>query len=145
MSRLDRDRAAKILVDATAMGDRKAAEKWKVTERTIRNYRKALGTDPELSASFRENAEEAERSWHLIRNRFLRDVTEHLRDLCLKAKPEQIKDVREAIKDIGELDLAREALGVGSGDRREGPPPPADARGRDAEGDERGSGSGSDG
>lgn len=121
MPRIDKDRAAKILVDAAAMGDRKAAEKWEVSERTIRNYRKALPRDPELSSSFRENAEEADRSWHLIRNRFLRDVTEHLRALCLDAKADQIDDVRAALKDIGELELAREALGVGAGARRENP------------------------
>ncbi len=123
--RRDPERAARILVDATAMGDRKAAEKWKVSERTIRNYRKALTKDEELADSFRESSAEAERNWHLIRNRFLRDVTEHLRELCLKADASQIKDVREAIKDIGELDLAREAL-VGSEHHQPGPATSAD-------------------
>lgn len=119
------ERAAKVLVDAEAMGDVQAAEKWKVDERTVRNYRRRLEVDPEFSAAFLEKQREAERAWHLIRNRFLRDVTEHLRTLCLSAKAKQIADVRQAIKDIGELDLAREALGVGSGDHQPRPPPPS--------------------
>jgi len=149
MARRNPDRAAKILVDAAAMGDRKAAERWKVSERTVRNYRAALSTDEKLAATFTETAHEAERSWHLIRNRFLRDVTEHLRELCLKAEPGQIKDVREAIKDIGELDLAREALGVSSGDSQQGPTLPAspggdapEAEGHSAEADDPGAGAG---
>ena len=137
--RRDADRAAKILVDAAAIGDRKAAEKWKVSERTIRNYRVALKKDANLAASYRENATEADRSWHLIRNRFLRDVTEHLRELCLSASSEQIADVRAAIKDIGELDLAREALGVGTGDHREGATSSKDAGGGVAEDGDEGS------
>jgi hypothetical protein len=126
MSKLNVSRAARILVDAEAMGDVRASEKWKVDERTIRNYRSRLQTDPDLSAAFTEKTREAERAWHLVRNRFLRDVTEHLRELCLKAEPGQISDVRAAIKDIGELDLAREALGVGPSDHHSGQQTPGD-------------------
>lgn len=122
------ERAAKVLVDAEATNDRLASEKWQVDERTIRNYRERLRTDPNFAAAFAEKARAAERTWHLVRNRFLRDVTEHLRQLCLQATPEQIKDVREAIKDIGELDIAREALGVGNRDHQPGPAATTDAR-----------------
>lgn len=132
----DRDRAARVLVDAVLLGDKKAAERWQITERTIGNYRSRLKTDGELSELYDRIGREAERNWHLVRNRFLRDVTEHLRELCLKAGPEQIKDVREAIKDIGELDLAREALGVGTGDRHESTSLAADAGRSDASEDE---------
>lgn len=119
--KLNIDRAAKILVDAEAMGDKKAAEKWEVDERTVRNHRRRLQSVPELASAFNEKSAEAERVWHLVRNRFLRDVTEHLRNLCLKADASQIGDVRQAIKDIGELELAREALGVGVRDHQPRP------------------------
>lgn len=41
----DADKAAKLLVEATMFGDAKAAEKFKVTPRTLRNYRKRLSED----------------------------------------------------------------------------------------------------
>lgn len=142
--KLNVPRAAKILVDAEAMGDARAADKWKVDVRTIERYRARLQTDRDLSDAFAEKSREAERAWHLVRNRFLREVTEHLLTLCKTAKVDQISDVRQALKDVGELELAREAL-VGSGDHQPSPPPTGDARKPPAEEGGGGEGSGAEG
>lgn len=56
MARPERDNefAAQALVDAALTSDRKACEKHKITDRTLRNYRAALETDAELSGAFRQ-------------------------------------------------------------------------------------------
>jgi hypothetical protein len=43
------DRAAKVLCDAAAMGDRACSEKWGVTTKTIKRYRSRLNCDPLMS------------------------------------------------------------------------------------------------
>lgn len=129
----DRERAARVLVDAVLLGDKKASQRWQVTERTIGNYRARLKSDEALSELYERIGREAERNWHLVRNRFLRDVTEHLRELCLKAGPDQIKDVREAIKDIGELDITQRALNVDDQPPKPRPAAQTDARGAESD------------
>jgi len=106
----DRDRAARILVDAVEMGDGPAAKKHGVSPRTLWNYRKRLGEDGAFAEAFRLKGIEAERGWHAARTRFLREIVEHLRSLCLQATPEQIDDVRKAVESVGNLDVASSAL-----------------------------------
>lgn len=48
----NQQRAAEVLKDALALGDRKTAEKWGCTEKTVRNYRERLKTDADFSAFF---------------------------------------------------------------------------------------------
>ncbi|WP_019584690.1 hypothetical protein [Deinococcus apachensis] len=42
MTKRDNPRAARILVDAALFGDRNACKPYKITDRTLRNYRTAL-------------------------------------------------------------------------------------------------------
>lgn len=63
MPAFDRERAAAILVDALYLGDQTAAEKWKVTSRTLRNYRERLATDPVFSAIFHEKRQASGALW----------------------------------------------------------------------------------
>lgn len=61
--KLNRERAAAILVDAAYMGDEEAAKKWKVTVRTIFNYRERLKSDAILSELFHQKRAVAEVNW----------------------------------------------------------------------------------
>lgn len=124
--KLNRERAARILVEAEAIGnDRKASEKLGITDRTIRNYRTALESDPELSALFRKYAAAESRSWHLARTRALRIANQ--RAVQLLENEEDLDKVTRFIEKTGGVDIAGEALGVSSRPGREGPPAPEDA------------------
>lgn len=128
-TRINRDRAARILVDAITLGDKTAADRHKVSEKTVQRHRARLKTDLELSALVRELGKEAEHGWHFARARFLRRTLAKLDEMVQAATPEQFEHVIEAMKAAGELDLATEALGVGSVDRQQGPPAAEDPDG----------------
>lgn len=53
VAKRDNQAAARALADAVLTDDRTAAAKHGIIDRTLRRNRKALDTDPELSASFR--------------------------------------------------------------------------------------------
>jgi hypothetical protein len=58
------ERIAEILVDAfITKDDRKTAERYQITDRTLRNWRAALDTNEELSALFREKKAKASEGW----------------------------------------------------------------------------------
>lgn len=109
--KFNRVRAARVLLEAETIGnDRKAAEKLGITDRTIRNYRKALESDPVLSALFREYATEEARGWHIARVRALRIANQRAVEL-LEVEADLDKITR-FIEKTGGVDMAGEALGV---------------------------------
>ena len=63
MSTFNRERAAKALSDAALMGDRAAAQKYDVTQRSIENWRSRLDDDPIFSALFQELRQEKNKQW----------------------------------------------------------------------------------
>lgn len=158
--KIDYDRAAKILIDTFEVGSAKAAERWKVTERTIQNYKTKLETDASLQEAFRRLSSiakatwdreraQAELGWRLEAHKALRASLATHRKLLERAEElakstddirvvaKLIAEVSKAVQRMGELDVAREALGVGSGDRQQGSAPAANAGGdpRAAEGE----------
>jgi hypothetical protein len=126
---INRDRVARILVDAITLGDRTAADRHKVSVKTVERHRARLKVDPVLSALVRELGKEAEHGWHFARARFLRRTLQKLDEMVQEAKPVHFEHVIEAMKAAGELDLATEALGVGSSARGQGPSAPEDPSG----------------
>jgi len=134
--KLDLERAARILVDAAEMGDRKAAEKWKVSQRTVENHRARLRTNPELAALFGQFAKTAQAtsavSWAADRASVLKAAA--ARALTLLAKEDDLDKVSRLVEKFGELELAGTLLGEGAGDRREGKAPAAASGGGDQEG-----------
>lgn len=50
-------------MDAAYLGDEAAAKKWKITTRTIHNYRERLATDDKLSELFHQKNKRAEVGW----------------------------------------------------------------------------------
>lgn len=57
------ERASQILVEAEFSGDLPTAEKWGISDRTIRNYRYRLESDPVFAKLFREKRALFCRSW----------------------------------------------------------------------------------
>lgn len=130
MSKLNRERAARILVEAEACGnDQKAAKQLKISDRSIRNYRKLLSTDPVLAALFRAYSEEEFRGWHLARVRALRRANERAVELI--EKESDLDKVTRFIEKTGGVDMAGEALGVGSQHHQPGPAASEDQSGED--------------
>lgn len=123
----DREHAARVLVDALTMGDRTAADRNKVSEKTVQRYRARMREDPALAELVQKKGRTAEHGWHFARARFLRRTLEKLDKMVQKAKPEDMPNVIEALKAAGDLDLASEALGVGSRAGDQGSPPAEDA------------------
>jgi hypothetical protein len=130
MSAFDAERAAHVLVDATYHGDAKAAEKWKITKRTVENYRARLPKDPHFSSLFASKLKHAEGGWRASRRKTLRAGLDKLSELISKAtSPEHIPAVTGAVKVLGELEVTAEALNVGDGGDQPGEQPPEDAGG----------------
>lgn len=117
MPAFDRDRAARILVDAIALGDKAAADKWQVSEKTIQRYRERMQSDPDLSAFVQSILAAEAREWRKVRLNFLRTSIAKLTTLVEAAsEPKHIRDVSEAIRVVGELQLASDALNVDAGE-----------------------------
>lgn len=112
MSTFNAERASRILLDAMLYGDGTAAAKWKVSERTVRNHRARLETDGDFAALFLKRKTAADSDWRVVRLHFLRKSIAKLETLVDAATtPASIRDVAEAIRVIGELQLASDVLG----------------------------------
>jgi hypothetical protein len=111
----DNHLAARALVDALLTNDRTAAAKHGITDRTLRRYREALETDPELSALFRVMRDAAlTSSWTQELDRSLTELMAEVRARIPKL-PQSIEGferVVDAIRALGEIAVAREVLGA---------------------------------
>ncbi len=105
----DPERVAEILVDAFTLGDGTAARKWRITTRTVRNYRVRLKTDTELSAIFHQKRVTNEDELSTLRVRFLRRALAVLEEK-ITAPEAAIYDIAGAVKIVGELHQVAEAL-----------------------------------
>jgi hypothetical protein len=116
---LNTERAARILVDAAYLGDTRAAEKWKITTRTIENYRARLKTDHELSALFATMRAAAEGNWKHELGRALttgiRKLARLLEDVTI-AEADTIEAVTGAVKALSEIAITGEVLNAGNAD-----------------------------
>lgn len=56
-------RAAMVLCDAMIMGDRKAAEKWGITQRTVQKYRHRLENDEQLRTLTNKYRQQQTEKW----------------------------------------------------------------------------------
>jgi len=109
-SRVDLDRAASVLLDAWMVGDRKAAERWECSERTVQNYRTRMASDPKLAELFAAKKKTNEGDWKSVRRHFLQTAIGKLALLVENATQDQIREVAGAIKIIGDLEVVTEAL-----------------------------------
>ena len=106
------------------MGDAAAAQKWGLSDRSIRNYRARLDDDPELAALFYAKKAALMGAWGDAAGRFLGRALERLELLVAEADhPSYIGDIADAVKVVGELAIAKEVLGEPESDSQ-GPQPP---------------------
>jgi hypothetical protein len=61
--KFDPEFAATVLLEAVFTSDRKACEKFNITDRTLRNYRARLNSDADFSALFQKKKALLDRAW----------------------------------------------------------------------------------
>lgn len=108
--KLDRAKAIRILIDAARLGDRKACDLHKITDRTLRNYRARLDGDPKLTEAFRVKNKAEDLTWKAARRSALTKGIQKLEALIDGALPDQIRDVANAVKILGELEITQGVL-----------------------------------
>src|SRR5438270_895291 len=117
----NRERAARILVDASYTSSAKAAKKWKINERTVQLYRARLANDLELARLYQEAKARADSGWHDERLAFLKVALAKLEELVGLAKSaKDITAVSQAVRVVGELQVAEGALNGGDGTAQPG-------------------------
>lgn len=132
--KLDRARAIRILLDAASLGDRKACEIHKISERTLRNYRARFESDPELAEAFRRRNAVEDRSCRVLRRRVLTATLLAIESKLTDPKTTMGELIRAA--DVLEKNDLTESVLVGPGDDQPDPgspeaggrPPPTGGR-----------------
>lgn len=113
MARFNHERAASALVDAAYMGDKKAADRYGVTARSIRNWRERLDEDAHFSAIFREKKVLADQEWASELPSAIRSAIRFVRESAKESKlgdPRATSVVADALKILAEVALTREIL-----------------------------------
>lgn len=110
----DNEKAARALADAHLHDDRTACEIHKITDRTLRRWREALKSDPELSALFRLYCQQAAATdWAKEIDSALASTTRKLQELVEAAQtpdPETIEAVTGAVATLAEVAMTRDVL-----------------------------------
>jgi hypothetical protein len=107
-------RAARVLVHATLQGDDSAAAQYRVTVRTIQNYRAALSKDEQLSHFFQEMLEKATDGWVLSMRGALQSAARRLKEFTETADLtdlDQVREIRLIFQTLGQTAVFREAIG----------------------------------
>jgi hypothetical protein len=109
----NREFAAAVLVEAMFTTNLKAAEKYDIDDRTIRNYRAKLAEDPKLYALFVEKKAEFDRAWAEELPGALRKGVRMLSacveaasaDPLIKKSPQVIEAVTGVVKMLAEVQI----------------------------------------
>lgn len=117
------ERASSILAEAEIFGDKRTASRWRVSERTIGNYRARASEDAKLSESFLLKKRMLLLDWQQDATKSLRIGLATLQELtALRDEPDENNRVRTkgladeihatagALKIVGELKIQYEAL-----------------------------------
>jgi hypothetical protein len=107
---LDPDEVATILVDADTLGDRDAAARYGISDRTIRLHRQRMRENDEIAALYRDKKARLEAQWAHDRRRVLGKALAKVEALIEQAGVDQLRDVVGAIKVIGDLELVGNAI-----------------------------------
>lgn len=105
------EKAALVLADAVMMGDTAAAKKWGLSDKSVRNYRKRLEDDAELSALFLHAKAQLTADWSGDAKVFMSRSMKKLVELVDGSySPEHIGDIAKALQVVGDLLISHEVL-----------------------------------
>lgn len=106
----DKDRAARILVDAVMLGEQTACDKWQISRKTLSRYRDRLGDDPELSRVVQQKRRLIDDGWRREANDLLKQTLTKLGTLVKIASVEHMRDVVGVVKIVGDLLITQNAV-----------------------------------
>lgn len=109
----DIERAAKILIDATLMGDHAACDKWGITVRSLQRYRSRIDNDKEFRISVAQKKAEQDKAWANEIPTAISSCVEFLRAASQevdKRDPEAIHAVAGSLKILSEVYITREVI-----------------------------------
>lgn len=108
----NRELAAMVLVDAAYKGDKAAAELYGLTDRTLRNYRKRLLADTELSALFQHKRALVEKDWAADAPMAIKAGVAFLLRAAQEATvtPEMVHAVAGSMKLLADMVLTKQVL-----------------------------------
>lgn len=109
LKQFDYQKAARVLVDAVAHGDRHAADKWQVSTRTVANYRQRLIDDALFAQVFRAQSHSAS-GWHAARREALETVYIRIKDMAGDKAFDyrQFKALSVFVQQSGDLEMNHE-------------------------------------
>lgn len=109
----NRDKAARIVLDAVVMGDRPACEKHGISLRTLQRYRTKLEDDAELSQVVAQKKEMQDEAWANEIPSAIAACINYLKDsaaACVPGNPDAIHAVSGALKIMTEVELTRKLI-----------------------------------
>lgn len=108
MATINRERAAKALVDAAVLGDPEAAKKHGVSTKSIERWRSRVGHDPKLSAIVQELRQLQNQQWANEIPEALSSCIEFVKSasqIANKTDPEAIAAIVSAIETLSDVSL----------------------------------------
>ena len=106
----DRDRAARILVDAELFGIETTCDKWQISRRTLERYREKLRDDPGLSQVVAQKKRLVDEGWQRDACSLVKKTLAKLEALVGAATVENIRDVAGVLKIAGDLLITQTAI-----------------------------------
>ncbi len=102
---------AAILLEAVYTRDKTACERFGITDRTLRNYRQRMATDPEISAFFRIKKKAFDEAWAEQLPLTLRQSIQTVAEMCraigddpvMRKNPFALEKVAAAMKVCAEV------------------------------------------
>lgn len=107
------ERAATILAEAAFVDEQKILQRYKITQRTLYNYRQRLHHDPKLSEFFVQKKSVLEREWSNELAPAIREAIRFLQQAARKADPSDpaaIHAVAGALKILSEVSITKEVI-----------------------------------
>ncbi len=111
------ERAAMVLCDAVMMGDRAAADKWGITQRSIQRYREKLETDDKLRHYAAKLQAKQEQDWIGEIPKVLAEGMAFLKSAFVQnlnsegvLNPETITALTGVIETLADIDLTRKII-----------------------------------
>lgn len=117
------DIAAAALIEAVFYGEQKTVEKYGISPRTMRNWRRRLVEDAEFAALFQRKKAQFENSWLNRLTVPIQRAMDFIADACStmdarqRSNPEMIHAVAGALKICADVYLTSKALNVGASEQ----------------------------
>lgn len=112
MAKPDPDFLTQVVLDAVFSSDQEVADKYRISPRTVRNYRKAVQEQPELAALFLHKKSLREQAWAHEIPQAVKAGLEWLGKSIptLEPSPENVYAVTGAVKILAEIDLSSKLI-----------------------------------